>query len=198
MFRCQPRHQPARLIIDGLHVALDDMQREGGDRFRHDGHARLNDPQVECRAHCQPPTCPKLSINEQRLVAAIAAFSLVSGSRAGRASSTTAGQNAMPRTTGRYTGCYVRATGSGDLPTVRWRVTRTFTPAAQTPVGTVILPESVALFSCLTLAMRYSTVIRSRNAACALIKHHEIIETGEGHESNACVPYSSIRRPGCT
>ena len=28
----------------------------------------------------------------------------------------------------RYPGCYVCATGSGDLPTLRWRVTQTFTP----------------------------------------------------------------------
>lgn len=32
---------------------------------------------------------------------------------------------------GRYAGCYVRITVSGDLPTIRWRVLRTFTPAAR-------------------------------------------------------------------
>ncbi|SIT44365.1 hypothetical protein BN2476_390036 [Paraburkholderia piptadeniae] len=48
----------------------------------------------------------------------------------------------MPRATGRYSGCYVRVTVSGDLPTIRWRVARTFTPVVQAPVGLTIVSQS--------------------------------------------------------
>ena len=49
----------------------------------------------------------------------------------------------MPRVAGRYYGCYVRATVSGDFfPTIRWRVMRTFTPAVQALVGLIIVPYS--------------------------------------------------------